>query len=209
MHPSPKPKQRKRSSMSSKETEDSSVQIYWQAQAHRALHRDSLAEWDQQRRSFMSTATPTGVRTVVMRGGRSGSWMEISAAGGQTKRSLYIWLWHKWQTYRHTDRQKDRRSSSRFSAYLFFQRACQTVEKHLMQTEKVSECYFLTSSALGLFSFCLRGKSKLSSIWRPKVWPERPWGQGTAVLLIPLTHFLSLSLSLCWLSQQCLMEKRW
>lgn len=63
-----------------------------------------------------------------------------------------------------TDRKTDRRSSSRFSAYLFFQRACQTVEKHLMQTEKVSECYFLTSSALGLFSFCLHGKSKLSSI---------------------------------------------
>lgn len=56
------------------------------------------------------------------------------------------------------------KSSGRFSAYLFFQRACQTVEKHLMQPEKVSECYFLTSSVLGLFSFCLHGKSKLSSI---------------------------------------------
>lgn len=45
------------------------------------------------------------------------------------------------QTDRQTNIQTDRRSSSRFSAYLFFQRACQTVEKQLMQTEKVSECF--------------------------------------------------------------------
>lgn len=171
------------------------MQIYWQAEADRALYRDSLAEWDWQRKSFMFTATPTGVPTVIMRGGWSSSWMEFNAAVGQTReKSLYMTLAHMidWQTYRCTDR----RSSGRFSAYLFFQRACQTVEKHLMQPEKVSECYFLTSSVLGLFSFCLHGKSKLSSIWRPPVWPERPGGQGTAVLLIPLNHLFSLSPSL-------------
>lgn len=95
MHPSPMPKQRKRSSMSSKERE-SLMQIYWQAEADRALYRDSLAEWDRQRKSFMFTATPTGVPTVIMRGGWSSSWMEFNAAVGQTRRSLYIWLWLIW-----------------------------------------------------------------------------------------------------------------
>lgn len=34
----------------------------------------------------------------------------------------------------------------------------------------------------------------------PTVFPERPGGQGTAVLLISLNHFLSLPLSLSALS---------
>lgn len=70
-----------------------------------------------------------------------------------------IWSFHKaslYMTLAQTDRQTDRRSSSRFSAYLFFQRAFQTVEKHLMQTDKGSECCFLTSSALVSFYFVFR-----------------------------------------------------
>lgn len=126
------------------------------------------------------------------------------------KESLYMTLAYmiEGQTYKHTDRQTDRRSSSRFSAYLFFQRACQTVEKHLMQTENVSECYFLTSSALGLFSFCLHEKGKLSSIQCPQCF-QRGLEVRALLCYLYLSTTFSLSLSPCRLFQQCLMEKRW
>lgn len=79
-------------------------------------------------------------QTVMMRGGWSGTKMETSATVSQiNKVSIYDSGIPDKRTNTQTRRQTDRRSSSRFSAYLFFQRACQTVEKHLMQTEKVSE----------------------------------------------------------------------
>lgn len=47
MHPSPKPKRGKEAAWAQKKNRDSSVQISRQAQAGRALHRESLARSDQ------------------------------------------------------------------------------------------------------------------------------------------------------------------
>lgn len=175
-----------------------SVQIYGQAVAGRAIHRDSLTLNKNWPESKLWLWRVDGVCCSWSNQGDvsiydSGSCGRLRQTGVQTD----------WRT--------DRRSSSRFSAYLFFQRACQAAEELLMQTEKASGRYFLILLFFFLFSFCLQRRSKRSSIRRPKEWPERSGGQGTAGLRLspPRTSFLSPSLPPCQLLQDRLMEKRW
>lgn len=149
----------------------------------------------QKRRSFLSTAARTQVQTVDAQADERGSVLQLAKIG-----CLYIWLWHimiDWQS----SIQTDGRSSSRFSAYLFFQRACQTVEKHFMQTEKVSECHVLAS--LVCFHFVSLEKVNF------RVYNAHSVTREDEALPCYLCLSPSFFLSPCRLIQQCLMEKRW
>lgn len=126
-----------------------SVQIYGQAVAGRAVHRDSLTSNENWPESKLWLWRVDGV--CCSWSNQGGVSIYDSGSCGRLR-----------QTGVQTDWRTDRRSSSRFSAYLFFQRACQAAEKLLMQTEKASGRYCLILLSFFFFFFHLISKEEVN-----------------------------------------------